>query len=199
MPFLTEAIWLKLPNGDQHPSIVVADWPDIDTLATYVDSQAKRSIDLMVSVVGAIRSTRARYQLSPKTELSVVVRLTGVDANTDAGLLLEQSEQIAAMASTAGFSVGSDAQKPAQSVLVMTDDMEVYIVLEGLIDFEAERERLSKEFKTRELEITKLAAKLDNVGFTSKAAPEVVQKTRDDLERLTGENAGLQAKIDELL
>lgn len=38
-------------------------------LAAYVDEDAERAIAMVCEVVGAVRSTRARYGISPKTAL----------------------------------------------------------------------------------------------------------------------------------
>ncbi|MCL2632482.1 MAG: valine--tRNA ligase [Coriobacteriia bacterium] len=198
MPFITEDIWLRLPHGDQIPSLVVADWPKTEDLAIYADAQAERSIDLLIAVVTALRSTRARYQISPRTALPVVINATGQNAAEDVIILDKLSNQLNAMANYLDISIGIDVVKPEQSVMVLADGLEIHIVLAGLIDFDAERTRLVKEFEARKKEIERLQNKLNNEGFITKAAADVVQKSRDDLERLISENVGLQAKIMEL-
>ncbi|MCL2136271.1 MAG: valine--tRNA ligase [Coriobacteriia bacterium] len=199
MPFLTEDIWLKLPNGDQHPSIMVADWPKTGDYAGYRDSEAERSIDLLVAVVGALRSTRARYRISPKTALAVHVKASGSNPGRDVALLEMQRDQINAMGNCQELIITSDVTKPYQSVMVISNDLEIYIVLEGLIDFDRELERLTKDLATRQAEAGRLEQKLENEGFIRQAAEDVVLKTREDLERLSSEIEGLQAKIAELL
>ncbi|MDR0459320.1 MAG: valine--tRNA ligase [Coriobacteriales bacterium] len=198
MPFLTESIWLELPHGDTHPSLVVADWPDQQQLAVYLDDQAERSSDLLIAVISALRSTRARYRISPKTALSVSIRLTGNDTATDARLLTALGEQLTSLANCQVLELSKDASQPEQSVIVLADDLEIYIVLAGLIDFAAELARLSKDCQARQTDAERLQKKLANPGFTSKAAPEVISKAQDDLEKLTAEINGLQAQIAEL-
>ena len=75
MPFVTEEIYQQLPiDRSAAPYLIVAAWPDAASLARYVDADAERAIDLVCETVSAIRSTRARYGISPKTELSVVAK-----------------------------------------------------------------------------------------------------------------------------
>ncbi|MCL2150964.1 MAG: valine--tRNA ligase, partial [Coriobacteriia bacterium] len=198
MPFLTESVWQALPHGDSHPSLVVADWPDAAGLEQYIDGEAERSIGLLVAVVGALRSTRARYRISPRQPLSAVVRTSGEQAAADARRLEEQKEQVGSMANCPELTVSPEASKPAQSVLVIADGLEIYIVLEGLLDFAAERSRLLKEITARQADADRLAKKLDNSGFLAKAASEVIAKTRDELDRLESEIAGLQSQQHEL-
>ena len=198
MPFLTEDIWLKLPHGDTSPSLVVADWPDSTDLQRYVDGEAERSIELLTTVVAAVRSTRARYRLSPRNVLDISIRVSGDEAARDAGLLQAQVAQLASMANCNLLAVAEDAAKPAQSVLVIDGDVEICIVLAGLIDFEAERQHLQKELAGRTKEAERITAKLANEGFITKAAPDVVAKTRDELAALESEIERILLQLSEL-
>ena len=56
--------------------------------------------------------------------------------------------------------------------------MVMYIILAGLVDFEAERARLAKEREKLSKDEQKLAKKLSNLGFLAKAAPEIIEKDR---------------------
>ena len=67
---------------------------------------------------------------------------------------------------------------PAQSAATLVSGCEVYCALSGLVDFEAERARLSKELDKLEKEAAKLDKKLSNPGYLAKAKPEIVEKDR---------------------
>ena len=54
--------------------------------------------------------------------------------------------------------------------------------MEGLIDVEAERARISKEIEKMELELKKCEGKLGNVSFVDRAPPEVVVQEKLRLE-----------------
>jgi valyl-tRNA synthetase len=195
MPFLTEQIWLELPHGDTRPSLMVALWPEDSELTDLIDVESERSIDLLCRVTAAVRSTRARYRISPKQALNVSVRCSSEEAVRDSRMLLEQSEALAKLAQIADFSVGADVVKPAFSVVEVQDDLEIFIVLEGFIDFDAERARLKKDLKEREAESERLQKKLQNPGFLAKAAAEVIARTEEESEKLTMTIASLNAQI----
>jgi valyl-tRNA synthetase len=184
MPFLTETIWQSLPHGDTVPSLMVAAWPDAGLLARHIDPRAERAIDDLCAVVGAVRAARARYGISPKEPLAVVVKTTGEDAAEDAGLLSAQASQVESMARTSSFTVSPDAEKPAQSSVTIAPSLEIYIVLEGLVDFEAERARLTKEREKKAVDLQKLEKKLSNEGFLAKADAAIVEKTKTDATEL---------------
>jgi len=69
----------------------------------------------------------------------------------------------------------------------------VCLPLEGVIDFDAERDRLSKERDKATGEIEKIEKKLSNQGFISKAPEAVVAEQRTRLEDLQA----TVAKLDE--
>ncbi len=55
---------------------------------------------------------------------------------------------------------------------------EVYLPLEGLIDVEAERTRLTKEVEKIRIEVKKCEGKLGNASFVDRAPAEVVAQEK---------------------
>ena len=196
MPFVTEAIWENVPHAEgEAPALMMAKWPEPESLASLVDEESERAVSLLCDVVSAVRSTRARYGISPKQELPVVLRAEFENAHVLEGL----KSQIVSMARASELSiVPSDAQKPAESACVVAHGCEVYCVLTGLIDFEAERARLTKERATLQKDEAKFAKKLSNPGFLAKAAPEIVEKDTAKLAELRDKLARVEEQLAEL-
>lgn len=196
MPFVTEAIWENVPHAEgEAPALMMAKWPEPESLASLVDEESERAVSLLCDVVSAVRSTRARYGISPKQELPVVLRAGFENARVLEGL----KSQIISMARASELSiVPSDAHKPAESACVVAHGCEVYCVLTGLIDFEAERARLTKERATLQKDEAKFAKKLSNPGFLAKAAPEIVEKDTAKLAELRDKLARLEEQLAEL-
>ena len=65
------------------------------------------------------------------------------------------------------------------------------MVLTDIIDFEAEKQRLSKEINKLEKEFSSFKAKLDNPAYIANAPEEVVEETQEKAR-------GAQSKIDKL-
>ncbi len=195
MPFVTEAIWENLPHGEgEAPALMVAAWPEPENFAHWRDEAAERAVSLLCDVVGAVRSTRARYGISPRQELDVTV-----NAEPGAVEVLEALRpQIASMGRVANLVIGAGAAKPAESAAVVVEGAEVYSVLTGLIDFDAERSRLQKEQKKLAGDQAKFAKKLSNPGFLAKAAPEIVEKDRAKLADIEDQLARVEAQLAEL-
>jgi len=198
MPFVTDAIWRNLPSietGAEKPaSLMIAAWPDAAALARFSDEGAERSIDLVQQVVIAIRAVRARYTVSPKIPLDVVVKAPQAER-----ILLEgESGLIRSLAGVGVLTVQPAVEKPAHSAVAVAGSLEVYIPLEGLVDFAAEAERLGKEREKVSTELERLEKKLSNEGFLAKAAPEIVEKDRARATELGEALALLDAQLTEL-
>jgi valyl-tRNA synthetase len=198
MPFITEKIWQSIPHGDLRPSLMVAAWPDAQDFTRYLDTDAERAVDALCAVVGAIRGTQARYGISPRQPLDVVIKTVGYSAIRDAALLTAQEPQARSLVQIGSFTVSPDAAKPAQSSVVIAASLEIYLVLEGLVDFEAEKTRLQKEFDKRALELEKLTKKLANEGFLAKADGAVIEKTRADTAELSAALSQIEQQLADL-
>ena len=190
MPFVTEEIYQALPGEKEAKHLIVASWPSAAELKQYSDENAALAIGMVCDAVSAIRSTRARYGISPKRALEVVIK-----AKDNAALLLEQQSLIASLANVSKLSIVEDAEKPAGSSVSLAGELEIYVALSGLVDFAAERARLQAERDKVSKDAAKLEKKLSNQGFLSKAAPEIIEKDRAHFAELSQK----LARIDEQL
>ena len=198
MPFVTESVWDALPASglDAHDSefLMVANWPEPDDFASFVNDKAEHDFDLAKRVVSAVRSTRARYRLSPKAELDVAVRTTGDDAS----VLEAQRSFICSVGHIDQLALGAAQDKPAGSVSVADGKLEIFVALGGLVDLEAEGKRLEKELAKAEKELSGVTRTLSNEGFVAKAAPAVIEKKRDQKAELEQTIAQLKEQIADL-
>ncbi len=189
MPFITEDIYARLPKEEGAPDmLIIAPWPDAAELAGFINPDAELATEAVCGIVGAVRSARARYGVSPKTELSAVVsvpknKLEAVES---------QAALISSLARLSSLEIAPGAAKPGESCVGLVGDIEVYTVLSGLVDFGAERKRLQKEIDKLTADAAKFEKKLANPGFLAKAAPEIIEKDKAKL-------ASLKADLDRLL
>ena len=195
MPFVTEAIWEKLPHAlPEADALMVSAWPEPESLAVWHDEEAERSMAMVCGIVSAVRSVRARYGISPKQELSVAVR---ADAD-HAAIVSDQARLIGSLARLSQLSAAADVSKPVGATATLVEGCEVYCELAGLVDFEAERARLSKEREKLVKDAAKLDKKLSNPGYLAKAAPEVVEKDKAKRAELAGKLELIDRQVSEL-
>ncbi|MDO5335435.1 MAG: valine--tRNA ligase [Coriobacteriia bacterium] len=178
MPFVTEQIYSSLPCAEEGTFLMMKPWPDAVELSRFTDPEAERAIALTIAAISGVRATRARYGISPRQELDVVVR---ADDQEIVDLFAGQKELIGALGRINVLALGCNAEKPAESALVLANGAELFVVLSGLVDFGAERKRLEKEIAKLEKDQVRFSKKLSNPGFLSKAAPEVIEKDKGKL------------------
>ncbi len=204
MPFVTESVWDKLPaseldadgegNYAAHAGrflMMVAKWPEPDDFAKFVNDRAEHDFDLAKCVVSAVRSTRARYRLSPKAELDVAVRSSAEDAS----VLEAQRGFICSVSRVDQLALGHEQQKPEGSVTVADGTLEIFVALGGLVDPAAEAKRLRKELEKAEKDLSSVSRILSNEGFVAKAAPAVIEKKRAQQAELTTTIEQLKGQI----
>lgn len=195
MPFVTESVWDALPASGvfSHDAtfLMTAAWPEPQELARFMNDEAEHNFSLAKTVVSAARSTRARYRLSPKAELSVAVRATAEDVDA----LTKQAGFIQSVGRISELHIGEDIQKPAGSISVAEGGLELYVILGDLVDLQAEAKRLEKDLASAEKELLGVKRTLANEGFVAKAAPAVIEKKRSRAAELETLVAQLKQQI----
>jgi valyl-tRNA synthetase len=199
MPFVTEEIWrrLPLPVEESAPSLMVAAWPDPQSLAGWRDARGlhgEETIAAVQAIVTAVRAVRSRYGVSPRATVELFVRAEGRLAR----LIEAERDLIGSLAGVKELRLAPDMAKPAHSAVAAALGAELYIPLEGLVDFAHERERVTRESGAAQFELERLTRKLSNEGFLAKASPEIIAKDRARADALTEHVAVLEGQLVEL-
>jgi valyl-tRNA synthetase len=170
MPFITEELWHAL--GERPYDIIVAKWPMADARA--IDPAAAQEIDWLIRLVSEIRTARTGLNVPPGARLTAFAR--------DASDLTRDRlvSQAAVLARLARVDMIADEPAPGGAAQVVVDEATFVIPLEGVIDLEAERARLTKGIVAAEKERDSLANRLGNPAFVEKAKPEAIDKARAD-------------------
>jgi valyl-tRNA synthetase len=177
-PYVTEEIWQKLPKPvELSGSLMVTAYPR--PKMGHIDRSAETQMQLIQDVSVASRMLRATYGISPAQNIAMEIRITaGADAAravvTQHLSMIERSARIKATIGTS-----SEAVPQAAKTLVGAD-IEIIMPIGGLIDFAAEKTRVTKDAAKAEKDIAGLEKKLSNDDFLAKAPEEVVaeQKAR---------------------
>ena len=191
MPFITEELWHALadPARPRPYELIVAKWPMTD--ARSLDPEAEKEVDWLIRLVGEIRTARTELNVPPGARMPLHVR--GANGVTQARL----QRQAAALSRLARVDpCDGDAAGGAAQVLV--DEATFILPLEGVIDLDAERARLTKGIAAAEKERDTLGARLDNASFVERAKPEAVEKARADHADKSAEAGRLRAALGRL-
>ncbi len=188
MPFITEEIWQKLPKGrGAAASIMIARFPRVRRRD--LDPEAEAAMAPIMAVISAVRNLRSEFQIPPSRTLTAIVR---PPAGSVAASLREAAAPVGALA-RAEVLVDPDAIRPPHSLLALAEGCEVYVPMEGLVDVEAERSRLSRELRKVDEELGRSEAKLAREDFRQRAPAEVV--AREEARAI--EQRALRAKLQE--
>ena len=195
MPFVTEEIYQDLPVAKETDYLINAHWPDADELSRYIDEEAERTITMVTDTVSAVQASRSRYGISPKQTMKVAVKCASAE---EAQLIDAQRNLVVSMGNLESLLVGVDVEKPAESSVTLASGLEIFVILTGLVDFDAERTRLKKELKGLEGDVAKFSKKLSNPGFLAKAAPEIIEKDRAKLADLSDKLERVKEQLAEI-
>jgi len=180
MPFVTEELWQKLPQTTD--SIMCAQFPAKDK--GRLDPTAEEQMEVIMGVVSGIRNIRGEMNVPPSLRVDVVCLCEG---EAEVGLLQRHSGTIIELARLERLQVGriGTLKKPRVAASTVVKGVEVYVILQDILDFDNESKRLAKELGKLEKEFNLVQRKLSNEDFLAKAPPEVIDKEREKETRLS--------------
>lgn len=179
MPFVTEEVWQLLPGNET--SIMVADFPEASA-----DDSAEKALadmDLLIGVITGIRNIRGEMRIPPSTLVHIVMDVPDKEKER---VLMENVPHVSALGKVEGFSVVSHAPKPEASATAVFEDIQIHVLLKGLLDFEEEKKRINKEITKLEKDLGLSNRKLGNADFLEKAPPDIIEEVREKVNNLTG-------------
>jgi valyl-tRNA synthetase len=194
IPFVTEETWgyLKKAVGDDRwpQALIAASWPT----AGPRDPAAEADMEVIMSIVRAIRNARADYDVKPGHAIPAMI-----SAGERQALLAEQAEILCTLArlDPAQFSVAARLDPPAQALTLMAANVATYLPLAGLVDLEAERQKLARELGETEAQIERGRSLLSG-PFAQRAPAAVVQREQDKLAELQERAASLRRRLSDL-
>ena len=192
MPFITEELWHALSDAE-HPrasDIIHAQWPEPNAT---VDAEAVAEINWVIDTISKTRSFKAELNIAPGTRLSANI----ADPQPSTIAIIER--QAAALSRLGRIDAFAYAPVETNNVaqIVVGEDTIVF-ALDGVIDLDAERSRITKAIEAATKERDALAARLSNAAFVEKAKPEAVDKARADHAEKAAEAEQLTAALKRL-
>jgi valyl-tRNA synthetase len=157
MPFVTEEAWQHLrraltgsssgdfvePDGERSTwaeALMIAPWPIANK--QLIDARAEKEFQLVMEIVRSVRNARAEFHVEPGKKIPAIISV-----GRSRALLESQRDVIASLArlEPGEFKIESRAEKPAQALALVVGNLEIYLPLAGMVDFEKEKARLANE------------------------------------------------------
>jgi len=188
MPFITEEIWQALPHdGD---SVMATRWPHIQE--NLIDKTADSDMSIIIGVMTSIRNIRSAWRIEPKKPVTVYLK-TGNKKAQD--VLTKNRDYITKLVKIEDLKIGKEIKKPKGSAVNISGDVEVYIPLHGVIDYEKEKERIEKSLEGLGSRYSDLSKRLKNKKFLQSAPEDVVEKFKSSLEELKTQIGKLKTNL----
>jgi len=183
IPFVTESLHASLRAADV--DLMVSEWPAAIGVR---DEAAEADFAVLMDVVTAIRQFRSQNSVPPKQRFTIQV------ATSRADLLATEHDLVSALAGLEEIELVDALVEVPGTTRMVFGAGEAQVELAGLIDVEAECERLAREIDRASADRAKTVGKLDNEQFVANAPANVVQQARDRVAELDSAMAELSAQ-----
>ena len=189
MPFITEELWHALsdPAAPRSYDIIHAKWPEPNAA---MDADAIAEINWVVDTISKTRSFKAELNIAPGTRL--IANIAEPQSSTVA-IIERQAAALSRLGRIDSFVYAPVSTNNIAQIVVGGDT--VVFALDGVIDLDAERTRVTKAIEAAEKERDALAGRLSNASFVERAKPEAVEKARTDHAEKAAEADRLTAAL----
>jgi valyl-tRNA synthetase len=188
IPFVTEEVWGHLRNtlSASPLSDLAKDWPEALIIAPWPETRPSEGwegdcierFSLLQESIRSIRNIRAEKNVKPGKLIPALL-----SAGDKTEIFRQQKSIIAALAQLDPnkFSITTSLpMKKDNDIVLAIGAVEIHLPVEGLVDVDEERTRLSSMLHEAENQVERLE-KLLNSSFSEKAPANIVQKERGKL------------------
>ena len=187
MPFITEEIYEKLYHNDE--SIMMTDFPEYHEELCF--EKEEQTTEEFMNIITEIRNIRSKMNVHPSKKASLIfVTKTHKDEIEGSRAFLEKlgfANKIEIRETAEGI--------PENAVAIISNNMEVHIPFEELVDIEEEKKRLEEEKKRLEAEVLRGEKMLSNPGFISKAPEAKINEEKEKLKNYKELLEGVENKL----
>ncbi len=195
MPFITEEIWQRVAplTGNEDDTIMLQPFPTPDN--KLINKEALAEMQWLQQFVLGVRQIRSGYDIKPGKPLTV---LLNNGSQKDRSRLEQNESMLIKLARLESITWLESGTETPESATALVDDMQILIPMAGLIDIDAERERLNREIASNQGFVIKLEAKLANDNFVSRAPEQVVAHERQKLLETQNKLKSLTEQLEKL-
>ncbi|GMR09153.1 MAG: valine--tRNA ligase [Gammaproteobacteria bacterium] len=192
MPFITEEIWQKTKplTGKQGDTIMLQSYPEAD--ASLLDEQAINDMGWIMEFVLGIRKIRGEMDIPPGKPLPVLLQHWSGDEKS---LAMANEQFLTVLARLESITWLGPNENSPEAATALSGNTTILIPLAGLIDVDAERQRLGKEIEKKQKDCQRTEGKLNNPNFVDKAPAAVVDKERKKLQEMQAAIKTLQEQL----
>jgi valyl-tRNA synthetase len=188
IPFVTEELWDHFGYGAPG-SLIREAWPE--PASVFEAEAAAAEVSWVVRLISEIRTVRSEMNVPPSIKSPVLLQDA---APASLARAHAWSEAISRMARASEVSVLS-GELPRGAAQIVLGEATIILPLAGIIDLDAERARLAAARAKAEAELAKVAQKLANHDFVSRAPEAILEEHRERRENFAEDVVRLEAAL----
>ncbi|MBQ9095536.1 MAG: valine--tRNA ligase [Akkermansia sp.] len=198
MPHIAEELWQSLGFAARYEGkpLMNTPLPQAEALLAGLDeteiSKARALSTALYETANRARNLKAEYNLATNKKVRFILKPGALPLTDD---LLAR---LALLAGSQSATADTAYEAPKGTPTALTPFGELFLPLDGLVDVEAERSRISKELEKMTKEIAKSQAKLGNASFVDRAPAAVVEQERARLAEWESKKAQLESMLSAL-
>jgi valyl-tRNA synthetase len=198
MPFVTEEVWQQVAPraGIEAPTLMLQPYPQPAT--EDADATAVADIEWLKKFILGVRQIRGEMDIPPGKPLPVILENASA---TDARRAEEHASLLQRVGRVESVTLLGDEEEPPAAATALLDELRLLVPMKGMIDVEAERNRLGKQLDKVQADLDRARSKLDNPNFVNNAPADVVTQEKQraaDFERQIGQLGEQLEKLAEL-
>ncbi|XP_065880919.1 valine--tRNA ligase, mitochondrial 1 [Euphorbia lathyris] len=204
MPFVTEELWQRLPQANDHArkqSIMISEYPT--TLEAWTNERVEYEMDLVESTVKCIRSLRGEVLGKQKNERLPAFAFCQSDAVAE--IISSHELEILTLATLSSFKVllsGQDAPPIGCAFENVNENLKIYLEVHGKVDLEGELEKIRNKMDEAQKQLEKLEDTVNAATYKEKAPSHIQEadtakltKLLQDMDFFKKESSRLEAEI----
>lgn len=172
VPFITEEIYQSLPHKEE--SITISSWPTVEE--AFNDEEAINSLNIVMEIISAVRNERAKASKAPSAKINIRLEAKSQDV---CDILNSAKPYLLKFTNPNELVITIDKANLENQVVVVLNDLTIYIPTNDLVDIEEVIKKLEGELKKLEGELLRSNNMLNNPNFVNKAPEAKIQAERD--------------------
>ena len=172
VPFITEEIYQTLPHKEE--SITISSWPTVEEV--FNDEEAINSLNIVMEIISAVRNERAKASKAPSAKINIRLEAKSQEV---CDILNSAKPYLLKFTNPNELVITTDKANLENQVVVVLNDLTIYIPTNDLVDIEEVIKKLEGELKKLEGELLRSNNMLNNPNFVNKAPEAKIQAERD--------------------
>lgn len=172
VPFITEEIYQSLPHKEE--SITISSWPTVEE--AFNDEEAINSLNIVMKIISAVRNERAKASKAPSAKINIRLEAKSQEV---CDILNSAKPYLLKFTNPNELVITIDKANLENQVVVVLNDLTIYIPTNDLVDIEEVIKKLEGELKKLEGELLRSNNMLNNPNFVNKAPEAKIQAERD--------------------